>query len=776
MPLLSNQKSSKNLFQIDVRSLLFIISIFLCGVYLFKNHRFEGNILSLLPPVYQDVLVEKAALTQAERMSGRVLLLIQGKDVGSIEKAAVEAAHKMRESGFFSVVEERVSNSRLDALRELFLSHPFQLSIPPPTLEELLAQASEHAFSPEGLLFLQTVEKDPLLLFPTYLQSTLNIGGQFSIENGFIRVRDGNQQSILILAQLTPAPTRDPTEGAISKFFKILPLTIHGDGISIVTAGMVFFAEAAATTTRDEITIISTLTLVVLTTVMVVVFRSLRPVILTSICVLSSFLVAIALSDIAWNYFFAHPLHLITIGFGSSLLGVSSDYALHYFIAQRTSQSEQVTGLLYRVTSGIFLGFITTVIGFLGIALSPFPGLKQLALFCCIGLTASITFVLFILPRVSGKPFYDERLAALTRLTARLHSARMYQIWCVALLLLAVLGLPSLEVIDDIRALSTPPRHLIENQKRVTAVLGMSDGGTLVVVRGKNEEEVLQREESLIPHLELLKSQGKISGYRAVSTLFPSLSSQKNRYTSFSNLLRSDPARVERYISELHLPPATQSLLNKVRDETLEPRTVSIKEKILNPAFDPVRDLWIGELEGQVVSTIMLSGVTTKNLSPLNTSEGLSLINQADSISYALKRYRTTASLYTAAFYLVIVLLLIVRYGIGHSLRIITPTFLGSIAALSALGLTGVPINAFSVFALIVLLGISIDYAIFFAEDDDHHHATGFTVLFSALTTTISFGLLSISSTPALQSFGVVLSVGSIFAALFAPFAARDRK
>jgi predicted exporter len=88
------------------------------------------------------------------------------------------------------------------------------------------------------------------------------------------------------------------------------------------------------------------------------------------------------------------------------------------------------------------------------------------------------------------------------------------------------------------------------------------------------------------------------------------------------------------------------------------------------------------------------------------------------------------------------------------------------------LGFSGVPLNVFSIFALMVLLGVSVDYSLFFAEDQDRSAATGLAVALSALTTILSFGLLSWSSTPALQSFGIVLSVGVLVAALSAARAA----
>ena len=146
-------------------------------------------------------------------------------------------------------------------------------------------------------------------------------------------------------------------------------------------------------------------------------------------------------------------------------------------------------------------------------------------------------------------------------------------------------------------------------------------------------------------------------------------------------------------------------------------------------------------------------------------------MNHADAISSALRSYRVSATETAALFYLGIYLLITFRYGLRNSWRVIAPAVAGATTALAALGLAGIPLNVFSVFALLVLLGVSIDYAIFFAEDDEVSSSTSLAVVLSAATTIISFGALYFSSTPALQSFGVVLSVGVLFAALLAPLA-----
>jgi predicted exporter len=73
-------------------------------------------------------------------------------------------------------------------------------------------------------------------------------------------------------------------------------------------------------------------------------------------------------------------------------------------------------------------------------------------------------------------------------------------------------------------------------------------------------------------------------------------------------------------------------------------------------------------------------------------------------------------------------------------------------------GAAGVSLQLFHVLALMLLLGIGVDYGIFFQEHSLRRDPTAWlaTVL-SALSTQLSFGLLGLSQTPALRAFGLTV-------------------
>ena len=84
------------------------------------------------------------------------------------------------------------------------------------------------------------------------------------------------------------------------------------------------------------------------------------------------------------------------------------------------------------------------------------------------------------------------------------------------------------------------------------------------------------------------------------------------------------------------------------------------------------------------------------------------------------------------------------------------------------LGWMGQPFQLFNVLALVLLLGIGVDYGIFLLEHDGDPSAW-LAVALGAASTWLSFGLLGLSATPALRAFGLTLLFGVLLVWMLAP-------
>ncbi|EJM26132.1 hypothetical protein PMI22_00008, partial [Pseudomonas sp. GM21] len=88
-------------------------------------------------------------------------------------------------------------------------------------------------------------------------------------------------------------------------------------------------------------------------------------------------------------------------------------------------------------------------------------------------------------------------------------------------------------------------------------------------------------------------------------------------------------------------------------------------------------------------------------------------------------------------------------------------------------GWLGQPLTLFSLFGLLLVTAISVDYAILMREQVGGAAVSLLGTLLAALTTWLSFGLLAVSSTPAVSNFGLSVSLGLAFSFILAPWAGR---
>jgi hopanoid biosynthesis associated RND transporter like protein HpnN len=128
-----------------------------------------------------------------------------------------------------------------------------------------------------------------------------------------------------------------------------------------------------------------------------------------------------------------------------------------------------------------------------------------------------------------------------------------------------------------------------------------------------------------------------------------------------------------------------------------------------------------------------------------------------------------------SAVIIVSLLLLIVWRSVAPMLLVMTPLMLSSTLTVAAMVLLDIPFNFANVIVIPLLLGIGVDSGIHLVhraeamretEGDLLDSTTARAVFYSALTTTLSFGTLALSSHRGLASLGIVLSVGMLLTIL----------
>ena len=543
-------------------------------------------------------------------------------------------------------------------------------------------------------------------------------------------------------------------------------------GVEVIKAGVVLHAAAAGRQASSEVETIGLGSLAGIVLLTWLTFRSVKPITLVLLAIGIGFLGALS---VCWLLF--GRIHLLTLVFGASLIGVAQDYGI-YFLCHRLGADPSIDSprLLRRLLPGLGLTLLAAVIGYMGLALTPFPGLRHMAVFSALGLVfAWLTVACWFPALVKARDMRAGWLARrYTGLAARWPRVSASPATLALLALLgagALLGCMRLTVNDDIRSLQSSPPQLVQDQIKLGKLLDVPSPVQYYLVRGATDQQVLQREEALKRKLDPLIAQGHIAGYQALSNWVPSAQTQRERLALVEGRLlgaEGPLAALAQQVGE------DRGWVEATRTHLLSRAAPMSPDAFLRtPASEPWRHLWIGEVGGVRASIVALRGMRYASIPVLERAaeglEGVQWVDKVGGISAVLGRYRAYMGWVVLGAYALVYLVLFPRYR-GRTWRVLAPTAAASVLTLALLGLSGQSLQLFHVLALMLLLGVGVDYGIFMQErhgkDGD---APWLAVGLSAANTLLSFGLLALSGTPALRAFGLTMLAGTALVWLAAP-------
>lgn len=536
-------------------------------------------------------------------------------------------------------------------------------------------------------------------------------------------------------------------------------------GLKLLAAGVPLHAEAAAVQAHTEINTIGWGSLAAVLLLVGFAFRSGRPLALVA----ASLAVGCAAGLSATVLVFGQ-VHLVTMVFGASLVGVAEDYGLHWFASRQGRPELAPRTLLRRLLPGLLLALGTSVIGYLMLAIAPFPGLRQMAVFSVVGLAAAFMtvccwFPTFDRPLPPAGGFARAVSGSLAR-WPRWPQARGSAVGAAVALALVGTGLWQVQANDDLRQLQASPVVLVQQQRELSQLLGTPSPLQFYLVTGPSAEAVLEREEQLKARLVPRVAAGAFGGWRALSDWLPSQSTQQAAAALTARAENAALAGVNAALGEALVRPP------------FAPEPLAFDSWLASPVAASASDLWLGEIgPGMVASVVMLRGLNDPAQLPvLETAaaglDGVRWVDRTAEMSSLLGRYRVTMTWLLLAGHGAVLLTLVWRYR-REAWRAWVPVALASLVALALLGWLGQPLQLFHVLALLLLLGVGVDYGVFLLE----HRGDGaawLAVSLGAASTALSFGLLALSQTPALRAFGFTLLSGLLTVTLLAPMLRAD--
>jgi predicted exporter len=442
----------------------------------------------------------------------------------------------------------------------------------------------------------------------------------------------------------------------------------------------------------------------------------------TILAIVSSILSAILLTSLLFE-----QISILALVFGISITTISIDYMFHYYFHNDFIKRKFI------IQKRVIFGFITTFGVFIIFSFIDIELFSQLAIFCAISLL--VAFIIFSCLFV----YLDIKSAIFKEDNQQVNSFNPLYIVIVSISML-IYVYNNLSFDNNLKNLDYQNEKLISISKKFKEGFG-SDKYQSVIISAKNEESVLQKyEELLISYPDMLGigkyvlsrkkcekrlEQLKLYNFKKVKTLINSYSKE----IGFTDIFKDAYAEIN----------SLECNMNIIED---------MKFKIIK--------------DGNTYYTMAL--VDKKE--SIKDRQNVKIVNLSKSLASDTKIMKNTLVNYMlfSILFIIIILFFIAKFEMFYPLTYLLFPISTVLFVISLLG----EINIMHIFALVILLAIGIDYGIYMHKTKTAEK-TKKAIKYALLSTFSGFGVLVFSSTVALHSIGLVITVGivSIFFLLY---------
>ncbi|MBD8898176.1 MMPL family transporter [Rhodanobacter sp. DHG33] len=739
----------------------------------------QTDLLAMLPTTEQNPLAEAAVERLAHANGDRVVLLVSNRDDARAKDAARTLGKALATHAVFGDVTAELPPFDLAQVTAPYLAHRDWL-----LTETDRAVLASPGFDPAQALaqrlnepFLTGVgvplADDPFGWLQHWLAQQPWSRSPLLPEDDLLVAHRGDKTYVLVTAALKGSSYDDGVQRRALDALQDAESQIerHYPGTTVLHTGAVFYASAARANAKRDMDRVGWISALGIALLLLAVFRSPGSLLLAFLSTTVGVVAATTVSLLVFG-----QIYLLTLVFGAALLGEAVDYSIQYLSARAHAGPRWQAGAgLRQVRPALLLALGTSLLGYALLGLVPFPALRQMAVFAISGMVAACLSVFWLLPALLQRP-----AKAVTPVLVRGAHAMQRTLaapargWrgaglTVVLLLVALPGWMRLHHDDDVHHLIAQPAALTAQEQQIREISGLGNASQFYLVQGKDKEQTLQHEETLEARLQALVNEGKLEGWTGLAGMVPSQARQAHDHALLSALF-NDPAHLRQILVDAGFRASAIDAYVAAWPGAPLP----LDDWLKTPLSTPFRQLWMGcDAQGCASLVLPQGGDETALAQAAAGLTGVQLVDKPASVSQLFGRYRGYASVWLLAAVLLIVPVFGWRYGWRRAPRVLAPPVLGIALTLAALGYLDQPLTLFHGMALMLVLGVGANYAVFLHEGEPHTAdkpgAMYASVLLSALTALLSFGLLSLSSMPALRDFGLTLLLGIAFTVLLVP-------
>ena len=573
-----------------------------------------------------DAFLDSAShLAKLAKIASKTLnIIIESTDFDTVENIKAELnSGKTSFKDILDIYSEYPAN---------FLSKDTEKLLEQKNYKQIEKNALERLYNPLGL-YLAPLDKDPYLLASDFVMSNSNL--MPNEERKY-----GDKYYTVIHKEIQ---NNNDIQDIINMQKSVKDANIYLTGTPI-------HSYITSTKSNIEINIICLISTIALIILCKLYFKSAKILIHIALSILFGFMTGYAVSSLIF-----HKLHVLTFVFSTSLIGISLDYSLHYYLTANEK------GFIKSLTASM----LTTVFAFLILLFSDIEVLRQISIFTSAGLVGVYSYVLIML---QGKGYEGGKLP-------KLNIDQLKPYIFVTVFIVMILGGSRIEFNDNIKNFYTPPKNLLESETLYKKVFN-PQSFEFILINGNSVNDILKKEETL-----------QLSDTIGLSNFIASREKQTANLKLVKTLYQNNLNKYGTFLSK-------------------EKRNELIKQssKIYDPEAFPLNPKFMLDSRTSYI-------ITTRHQE--------NSINPADEISKHLEHLRKECIKFSPLMFIILYLFLSAAYGIKKAAGIIASPLLGALFSICLISLFGIKINMFHLLGVFLIIGFTLDYSIFRANGSE---------------------------------------------------------
>jgi predicted exporter len=614
---------------------------------------------------------------------------------------------------------------------------------------------------PDPMLTKSILEHDPMLLTLNWFKK---------IDDQFNRPNNAAGYTSFFL-ETESSGLNANAQIVIQKNMQRIFLQVNADfnqAFSIDYTGVPVYAVKIRNQSVKDISRISTLSMTAVVLLSLLVFRSWRALLCTALVLTATVAVAVLVTQLIFDH-----IHGLTLALGTTLVGVCIDYFIHSMVHAGNKTGKQRKQAIRQIWPTLLTGGLTTIIGYIALSISGFPGLQQVAVFTGTGIITALILSRFFLPglmellNVTITPAIN--LKGLLKIAT--YNGLRYSVFII-IIATAIIGIPQIHWGNDLNMMTPEIEKLKAKDIAIRSRMTSLQPGRFILIEGSTTEQALITSEALFPVLKELQAQGNLQTFYPP---YPWLASQQLQSRNqqawdagLTNINQSwETALTNTGLNATALPhfkinssPILE--LDQVRDS---PAWQLISRQFMLLPNKTTIAIWLGKHNPEAIRAALINFPDSRYFSQKESIEQLSMA------------YRHKAQSMLALGIFAIFLILLIRYrSFSSALRALLPAVFALLILLGIWGLSGSPMGMLHLIGLLLTAAVCVDYGIFFMENkSDNASLTFQAITVSALTTSVAFACLGAAENPALHALAWTVAPGVLAGFLLCPLVLRKQ-